>query len=166
MWGEPVDEARWQADNPASIARANADAIRASGIEIYLEVGDEDELNLHDGAEFLHRALWDLDIRHEYHLVRWAGHVGPTFAERIAEAHRFLSHALAGGRSAPEDPEFTAQELEWLAWVDGGMSGDPVVIDMTSERAGALLRRQMGAKREPAEAADPTMARAYARLPR
>ena len=41
-------------DNPANIARDNADAIRASGVEIYLEVGDEDGLNLHDGAEFMH----------------------------------------------------------------------------------------------------------------
>ena len=28
MWGDPVEEARWQRDNPANIARANAESIR------------------------------------------------------------------------------------------------------------------------------------------
>lgn len=63
IWGAPLDEAAWEADNPATIAYRNADAIRASGLDIYLEVGDQDYLNLHDGNEFLHRVLWDHDIR-------------------------------------------------------------------------------------------------------
>ena len=165
LWGVPIDEARWQRDNPANIARDNADAIRASGVEIYLEVGDEDGLNLHDGAEFMHRTLWDLDIRHEYHVVRWAGHVGPSISERVSEAHRFLSRALAGGCSAPLDTELTQDEQAWLDWTAGGMEGDPVPIDLTGERAPALLERTMADKKEAARAADPTMARAYGRMP-
>ena len=91
LWGDPIDEERWQRDNPANVARSNAESIRASGVEIYLEAGDEDGLNLHDGTEFMHRVLWDLDIRHEYHLVRWGNHVGPSLEGRVAEAYRFLT---------------------------------------------------------------------------
>ena len=77
LLGESRDVALFEANNPASRARANALAIRGSGLAIYLEVGDEDFLNAHDGAEFLHRVLWDLDISHEYRLLR-----GPITAGR------------------------------------------------------------------------------------
>ena len=33
-----------------------------------------DFLNVHDGAEFPHRVLWDLDLWHEYRLVRNTDH--------------------------------------------------------------------------------------------
>jgi S-formylglutathione hydrolase len=165
LWGDPIDEARWQHDNPANIARDNADAIRASGLEIYLECGDEDGLNLHDGAEFMHRALWDLDIRHEYHLVRWAGHVGPSFNERMPEVMGFLANALAGGKSCPLDADLNADELTWIEWYEGGMQGDPVFVDMMSERGPALLERTMADKKAVGRAADPEFARAYGRMP-
>ena len=64
---------RW---NPASIATDNAAAIRASGLKIFFDCGDNDYLNLHDGAEFLHRVLWDHGIQHEYRLVHGADHLG------------------------------------------------------------------------------------------
>ena len=59
VWGDPFDEVAWLADNPATLLRNNAEAVRASGLEIYLKVGDQDYINLHDGAEFMHRVLWD-----------------------------------------------------------------------------------------------------------
>ena len=120
VWGSPVDAALWASDNPAAIADRNADAIRSSGIEIYLEVGDKDYINLHDGAEFMHRVLWDRDIRHEYHLVRWADHVGESMARRMMEAHRFLAAALAGGLDEPIDLELNEAEAAYIAWVNGG----------------------------------------------
>lgn len=89
-YGKPVDPEYWAANNPATIAIDNADAIKASGIQIYLEAGDEDQFWLYEGAEFLHRVLWDERIRHEYHLVRGADHVGPSFSERLPEAITFL----------------------------------------------------------------------------
>ncbi|MEM7017973.1 MAG: alpha/beta hydrolase-fold protein, partial [Pseudomonadota bacterium] len=127
VWGSPVDEAAWLADNPATLADHNADVIRASGMEIYLEVGDKDYINLHDGAEFMHRVLWDRDIRHEYHLVRWADHVGVSMARRIAEAHRFLAAALAGGLEEPIDLPLNEEEQAYLNWVNSGAmaTGEP-----------------------------------------
>ena len=75
-----------EANNPANRARANAAAIRKSGIAIYLEVGDDDLVNAHDGVELLHRALWDLDIAHEYHMLRGIDHVGATIVPRMRAA--------------------------------------------------------------------------------
>jgi len=89
-YGSPVVSQYWADNNPASLAVQNADGIRAAGLQIYLEAGDEDQFWLYEGAEFLHRTLWDLKIRHEYHLVRGADHVGPSLAERTEEAIRFL----------------------------------------------------------------------------
>lgn len=89
-YGKPVDEAYWAANNPASMAVANPDPIRESGLQIYLEAGDEDQFWLYEGTEFLHQTLWQLRIKHEYHLVRGGDHVGPSLAERSDEAIRFL----------------------------------------------------------------------------
>ncbi|MBI1760731.1 MAG: alpha/beta hydrolase [Acidobacteria bacterium] len=102
IFGKPFDEAWWEANNPASIVSAKADKLRAANLGIYLEVGDEDSLNLHEAAEFLHRVLWDQQLKHEYHLVRGADHVGRTMRGRIMEGLEFLSRTL---NPPPPDPE-------------------------------------------------------------
>jgi S-formylglutathione hydrolase len=78
------------ANNPANRAIANATEIRKHDLAIYLECGDDDFINVHDGAEYLHRVLWDLDISHEYRLTRGADHVGPTLIPRMREAYLWL----------------------------------------------------------------------------
>jgi S-formylglutathione hydrolase len=166
MWGNPIDEKRWQNYNPANIAQENADTIRASEMEIYLEAGDEDDLNLHDGTEFLHRILWDLDIRHEYHCVRWAGHVGSSLGARFAEAMRFLTNALNGGLSAPKPITPTADEQKWIDWMNRGMAGEAPALDMSGDRAPGLLDRLMAPKKDPAHQSDPSSVRAYAQMPK
>ncbi|MGI9625041.1 MAG: alpha/beta hydrolase [Acidimicrobiales bacterium] len=161
LWGDPVDQDRWAADNPANIATENATTIRESGLEIYLECGDQDSLNLHDGAEFMHRTLWDLDVRHEFHLVRWADHVGTSFARRVPEALRFLSDALSGGLSAPTGFALNAEEQAWVDWVRGGMVGEPVQLSLSTERGPAMMAIMNEAKKTPAMELDPTFARSY-----
>jgi S-formylglutathione hydrolase len=94
IYGRPVDEAYWRANHPPLIAIENADEIRASGLAIYIECGDEDSFGLHRGTEFLHRVLWDHEIRHEYRNVRGADHLGRTLGPRFADAFRFLNEAL------------------------------------------------------------------------
>lgn len=89
-YGNPVDPDFWAANNPATIAVNNTAAIRNSGLQIYLEAGDEDQFWLYEGAEFLHQILWNQKIKHEYHLVRGADHVGPSLGERTEEAIGFL----------------------------------------------------------------------------
>jgi S-formylglutathione hydrolase len=91
-YGRPVDEAFWQANNPANIALARRDAILASGLQIYLEVGDADMFHLDEGVEFMHRVLWDQAIPHEYRQVHGADHLGRTLPGRLRDGLRFLNN--------------------------------------------------------------------------
>ncbi len=83
-FGNPVDEAYWAANHPAAIAHAAPR--RLDKLNIYFEVGDEDDLKLYRGGEFLHRVLFDHGVRHEFRLVRGADHISPNFMNR-----RFIS---------------------------------------------------------------------------
>jgi S-formylglutathione hydrolase len=165
LWGTPVNEELWAADNPANLAVKHADAIRDSGMEIYIDAGDQDTLNLQDGTEFLHRTLWDLDIRHEYHLVRWADHVGTSIARRVPESFQFLSDALGGGLSAPKALDLNEAEQAWSDWMSSGGQGEAQPIDLSTERGPALLGIMMEPKRTPALELDETFARSYGNLP-
>lgn len=111
-YGSPVDPDYWAANNPASIVAANAAAIRDSGLQIYIEAGDEDEFWLYEGAEFLHQVLWDHKVRHEYHLVRGARHVGASLRERTIEAYQFLARTLE-----PWPAELSPRLSSGLKWI-------------------------------------------------
>lgn len=104
-YGKPVDQEYWAENNPATIATRHADRIRRSGLKIYLEAGDQDMFWLYEGSEFLHRVLYDGKIRHEYHLVHGADHVGGALGERSREVVEFLAKTLQP--SAP-DPRVKA----------------------------------------------------------
>lgn len=93
MFGNPIDLRYWADNNPATIA--SREPQRLFGLPIYFEVGDQDMLHLYDGAEFLHRILFDARIAHEYRLVHGAEHVGPSLAPRLIDALGFLQRQLA-----------------------------------------------------------------------
>lgn len=92
MFGSPIDTAYWEANNPATIARRDPE--RLLGLGIYLEVGDQDMLYLHEGTEFLHRVLFDARLAHEYRLVHGADHVGPSLQPRLADALGFIGRQI------------------------------------------------------------------------
>ena len=98
--GPGRDPELFAANNPANRARANAERIRESALPIYIEVGDNDFVNAHDGTEFLHRVLWDLDLSHEYRLVRGGDHGGPTFRPRMRATYAWLSAVLTAPTAA------------------------------------------------------------------
>jgi len=100
--GGPVDKAYWAANNPATIVRDNADAVRASGIKIYIEVGSEDVYEFHRGTSFLHHALYEREIRHEYRYVYGADHVGASLKWRYRDGLTFLNRVI---NPPPPDPE-------------------------------------------------------------
>ena len=105
IYGKPVDRDYWNANNPATIAQRDADELRSSGLEIFLEAGDADLFWLYEGAEFLHQVLWNARIRHEYRLYYDAEHVGRSLRPRTEAAYRFLASTLVD----PEpDPAVTA----------------------------------------------------------
>jgi S-formylglutathione hydrolase len=136
--GPARDPELFAAHNPANRAIANASRIRESALPIYIEAGDNDFVNAHDGTEFLHRVLWDLDISHEYHLVRGADHGGPTFRPRMRATYRWLGAALDA--RTPAEP--TAEQLALDA-----------------------IRAQLEPLRDQAAASDPTTRRRFGVLP-
>jgi S-formylglutathione hydrolase len=112
--GKTTDPAQVEAANPANRLRANARAIAESNLAIYIEAGDDDFINAHDGAEFLHRTLWDLDISHEYRLLRGADHGGPTLLPRIKDALRWTGRTLNELRHPPAPDPFLTGMRSYL----------------------------------------------------
>ena len=94
-FGTPVDAASWAANNPASIAAADPDRLRNSGLAILVECGAEDQLHNYVGNEFLHRVLTDQRVAHEYRLVLGEAHV-PVAPERLLAAFELLARAVRG----------------------------------------------------------------------
>jgi S-formylglutathione hydrolase len=92
IYGSPVDRSYWAANNPANIAAG--DPSRLLGLEIYLEVGDQDMYYLNHGTEYLHRVLYDAGISHEYRLVKGAEHIGPSLAPRFLDAMAFIGRMI------------------------------------------------------------------------
>jgi S-formylglutathione hydrolase len=164
LLGENRDAALFESNNPSSRARANAQLIRESGLAIYLEVGDEDFLNAHDGTEFLHRVLWDLDIAHEYRLLRGADHGGPTFVPRIRDAFAWLGSVIAEHQAASAEP--TVDERAVDDWVNRGLAGNPPPVDPSSRAFVSMVRAQLKPVRDRAARTDPTTLRRYGVLPK
>jgi len=93
IFGSPIDEDYWAANNPATIAQR--DPGRLLDLGIYFEVGDQDMLYLHEGVEFLHRILFNAGVGHDYRLIHGAEHVGPSLEPRIADALAFIGRQIA-----------------------------------------------------------------------
>ena len=59
-FGKPVDPAYWEANNPASVAKADPQRLIRSGLKIYFDAAGHDMFFLYEGNEFLHRpSLFD-----------------------------------------------------------------------------------------------------------
>lgn len=134
LLGDDRDAALYERDHPAMRARRHAVAIRASDLAVWIDGGSRDALNAHDGAESLHRVLWDLDVRHEYHLLRDADHVGPTIVPRLRRAFAWVGEHIDGRPRT----ELSAEEVALRAFVE-------------PQRGVAMTK-------------DPSMARAYGRV--
>jgi S-formylglutathione hydrolase len=161
--GPTRDPALFESNNPANRARTNAARIREPGMAIYIDAADEDFLNAHDGAEFLHRVLWDLDISHEYHLVRGADHGGPSLRPRMRAMYHWVGSVLTALKSKKAEP--TAEERAVSAWIEGGMAGNPPAAAPSSSEFLRILRAQFQPLRDRASVSDPTTSRRYGVLP-
>ena len=161
--GPSRDPAVFASNNPANRALAQATSIRDTGQTIYIDAAGEDFLNAHDGAEFLHRLLWDLDISHEYHLVRGADHGGPTMRPRMRAMFAWVGSTLTALASAASEP--TAEALAVTAWIEGGMAGKPPAAAPSTQEFIRILRAQFQSTRDRAAETDPTTRRRYAVLP-
>jgi len=169
LLGPDRDPALYRRDHPAGRARQHADALRRSELGIYLDAAGADALHAHDGAEFLHRVLWDLDIAHEYRLRRDADHVGPGLLERLYDAFAWVA-----ARVAPNAPEPLSEiEHEWARWLDTFATGPTDAVSRppptsalapNSRLAPRLLRAHLALQRLEAELRDATTTRRYGLL--
>jgi S-formylglutathione hydrolase len=148
--GPARDPLLWESNNPANLARANAQRIRDAGLAIYMDAADRDFLNAHDGAEFLHRVLWDLDLSHEYHLVRDADHGGPTMRPRL--------RAMLGWFGTLWKPTLADAGAEQSAtdWLQSGMKGKPPAGATTTMAFLHFMRGRIEPIRAAAANEDPT----------
>jgi S-formylglutathione hydrolase FrmB len=67
LFGDPPDEAFFQANNPLRLAETNAAAIKKSGLKIYFDVGAEDRYRYQGTNKMLDERLTKAGIAHEYH---------------------------------------------------------------------------------------------------
>jgi len=144
--------------------RANADAVRASGLPILLRCGDFDVFKMHDGTEQLHRELWDLDIAHDYHLVGGADHGGPEATASLRAAFAFVGAAQRSRDGSFPGTADRALETAWLVWGASGRRGDPPKLDFFGPSASTALRVMMAGELAEAERQDPAAARRYGQL--
>jgi S-formylglutathione hydrolase len=151
----------YRSDHPVARAQANAAALQASQLAIYVDAAGEDALHAHDGAEFLHRALWSLDLAHEYRLRRDSDHAGPDLLERLREAFGWVGRRLQPAAAAP----LSSLESEWLAWI-ADRRGTPPATPLTPASAvfPRVLRALLAPQREVAAREDPTFGRRYGLL--
>ncbi|MGE5133625.1 MAG: alpha/beta hydrolase [Gemmatimonadota bacterium] len=157
MAGGAGDKDAYDREHVVARLRRNAAAVR--GLPILIECGDNDSFNLHDGAEYLHRVLWDLDVSHDYRLVRGADHVGSSRVPRERSAREFLAAALAArDRPDPQPPE------AFRAWLAGGGAGAMPPVDFYSPEGAAALRLMLEPERQAAAAQDPGASRRYGSL--
>jgi S-formylglutathione hydrolase len=153
--GPGRDPSLWESNNPANLARANAQQIRDSGLAIYLDAADRDFLNAHDGAEFLHRTLWELDLSHEYHLVRDADHGGLSLRPRL---HAMLTWFGTLWNPPPTD---AAAEQSATEWLQGGMKGKPPGGATATNAFIEILRARFEPVRAEAAKKDPSTNRRF-----
>jgi S-formylglutathione hydrolase FrmB len=66
VFGQPIDQMHWRANDPFALARKNVAGLRK--IAIYFNCGRSDDLGFENGAEALHRQLKSEKVAHEYHL--------------------------------------------------------------------------------------------------
>lgn len=156
--GTQRDPLLWESNNPANRAREHAQAIRDSGLAIYLEAAENDFLNARDGAEFLHRLLWELDLSHEYRLVRGADHGGPTLRPRLRAMFSWL-----GFLWNPPALDTAAEEAADVL-LQSGMQGKPPASATTTNAFVTFLRARFEPLRSQAAEADPSTRRRFGAL--
>ena len=163
LLGRVRDAALYRADHPAARAHANVRQLLEHKLAIYIDAAGRDTLNAHDGAESLHRALWELDVPHEYHLRRDADHAGPELASRICVALRWVIDRLQPPTAAP----LTELEQGWQRWLAAPtsipMPTTPLPADSTLSPS--VLRATLEPQRTAAQLEDPTLRRHYGILP-
>ena len=93
VFGNPINLAHWEANNPFVLARKNR--IQLKHQSIYFNCGQEDEYGFADGAQKLHKQLVAEGVSHEFHLYP-GGHDADYFLSHLGETLQFHWRAFSG----------------------------------------------------------------------
>ena len=88
VFGNPINVAYWNANNPFLLAKQHRVAIGSLGI--YLNCGNRDQFDFEDGAKALHRQLDSEGIKNEFHLYP-GDHSASYFLSHLDEVMEFHS---------------------------------------------------------------------------
>jgi S-formylglutathione hydrolase FrmB len=86
VFGNPVNVAHWQQNNPFDLTRKNQIQLRTQAI--YMNCGQQDEYGFAAGATQMHKQLLAEGIRHEFHLYP-GGHNADYFLSHMGETIEF-----------------------------------------------------------------------------
>lgn len=92
VFGDPIDVAHWQENNPFDLAKKNKRAVRH--LAIYFNCGRDDQFQFEVGAEKLDRELDAEGIKHIFHLYL-GDHSVSYFLAHLAELMEFHSQNFA-----------------------------------------------------------------------
>ncbi|MCU1269380.1 MAG: hypothetical protein JWN74_674 [Acidobacteriaceae bacterium] len=92
VFGNPINVAHWNQNNPFQLVRKNQLQIR--GQAIYVNCGQQDEYGFAAGAEQLHKQLLAEKIPHQFHLYP-GGHNAEYFLSHLGETIEFHWHAFS-----------------------------------------------------------------------
>lgn len=89
IFGDPPDEAFFQANNPLHLGEANAAAIKKSGLKIYFDVGEQDRYGYQATNKLLDERLTKAGVMHEFHV--FPGNHGWEYMISVADhSYTFL----------------------------------------------------------------------------
>jgi S-formylglutathione hydrolase FrmB len=91
VFGDPIDVAHWNANNPFLLAKRNTASLRKTAI--YFNCGQSDNYGFEKGAAALHQDLLKQGIRHEYHPYP-GDHSVSYFLAHFDEVMEFHSRAF------------------------------------------------------------------------
>jgi len=93
VFGNPIEVAHWQANNPFVLARKNRELLHH--LAIYFNCGQNDDYGFEKGAAALDKQLTEEHIPHEYHSYS-GDHSLTYFLSHLDETMEFHSRAFAG----------------------------------------------------------------------
>lgn len=94
VFGNPINVAHWNQNNPFLLARKNQAQLRNQAI--YINCGQQDEYGFAASAEQMHKQLLAEKVRHEFHLYP-GGHNAEYFLSHLGETIEFHWHASPEG---------------------------------------------------------------------
>jgi S-formylglutathione hydrolase FrmB len=92
IFGQPIDEAYYQANSPLTLAR-KAPLPQLRKLKIYFDCGNEDGYHFGAGAEQLHRVLESRGVPHEFHMYP-GGHDMEYVLQHFASSLEWHSRAF------------------------------------------------------------------------